>query len=168
MRDGGSPVAMRGAEVKGREIDPIRLLCAIALALGLAACAGVELQTEIYNSMADARAAGAPARGSVPEAVPPASTELRIGRLSDGRLWGRFAFPAAAAPALAGAMGDEITGTSAGSNPPGRVEWWPPLLRVSADPAQIKATGFRLYRGRSDGLTYAINWGQGLGYYWRQ
>jgi hypothetical protein len=63
-------------------------------------------------------------------------------------------------------MGEEITAGPLECDPPGRLEFWPRVLRTPIDLDKVRSTGFRLYRGR-DGRQYAINWGQGRLYYWR-
>ena len=48
---------------------------------------------------------------------------------------------------------------------PGRIEWWPVILRGTLDAERIQATGLRAYRARSGGLVFAVNWKQGRAYY---
>ena len=98
--------------------------------------------------------------------LPAAASDLRAGYMPDGRHWGVFAFRAADEPAVRPRMGEEITAGPLECDPPGRLEFWPRVLRTPIDLEKVRSTGFRLYRG-TDGRQYAINWGQGRVYYWR-
>jgi hypothetical protein len=64
-------------------------------------------------------------------------------------------------------VGAEITATPPECDPPGRLEWWPRILRSPLDLAQLQSTGLRLYRSRDNRLTYAVNWQQGRAFYWK-
>jgi hypothetical protein len=138
------------------------LLLAVAVTL---ACGDLRVKLVVFNSVDDARADGAIAAGWVPEAIPASASDLRIGYMPDGRHWGVFAFRSADEPGVRGLARDEITSGTLTLDPPGRLEFWPRILRSSSTVEQVRSTGFRLYRG-ADGRTYAINWGQGRVYYW--
>ena len=49
---------------------------------------------------------------------------------------------------------------------PGRIEWWPALLRQQLDPERIAATGLKAYAARGSDLIFAVDWDQGRAYYW--
>jgi hypothetical protein len=68
----------------------------------LSGCAGSPLSVKVgvYNSVAEARSAGAIASGWVPDGLPAAATDLREGHMPDGRHWGVFAFLPADEPAI--------------------------------------------------------------------
>ncbi len=130
-------------------------------------CAGIDTKTGIYATVAEARAAGAIERGWVPEGLPSTATDLREAHRRDDQVWGVFVFPPADAGALRALVGSEITSAPPDCDPPGRLEWWPRLLRSPLDLAQLQSTGLRLYHSRTGRLTYAVNWNQGRAYYWK-
>lgn len=139
----------------------------VLMVLALNACAGSPFSVKIgvYNSVAEARSAGAIASGWVPDGVPQAASDLREGHMPDGRHWGVFAFLPADEAAVRALVQTEITSGTLSCDPPARLGFWPRVLRTPVDVAQVRSTGFRLYDG--GGRTYAINWGQGRVYYWR-
>jgi hypothetical protein len=49
---------------------------------------------------------------------------------------------------------------------PGRIEWWPAVLRNTLNADAIKATGLVTYRARTGDRLYAVNWSQGRAYVW--
>jgi hypothetical protein len=136
--------------------------------LAAGACAGSPLSVTVgvYNTVADAREAGAVAAGWIPEGVPAGAGDLREGHMADGRHWGVFSFKPAEEPDVRALVGPEITSGTLTCEPPRRLEWWPRLLLSRFDVDQVRSTGFRLYNA-AGGRTYAINWGQGRAYYWR-
>jgi hypothetical protein len=141
-------------------------LAAAALVFAAASCSDLRVKMAIFNSVEDARAAGAVTAGWVPDGIPASASDLRAGYLPDGRHWGVFAFAAADEPAVRRLTSDEITSGTLVCEPPGRLEFWPRILLGPVDVARVRSTGFRLYHG-GEGRTYAINWGQGRVYYWR-
>jgi hypothetical protein len=143
-----------------RKIVPWLLLCATC-------CAGVETKTGVYATLAEARAAGAVARGWVPEGLPGSATDLREAHYGNDQHWGLFVFPPADGEAVRALVGPEITDTAPRCDPPGRLEWWPRILRSPLDLSQLHSTGLRLYRGRNNRLIYAVNWQQGKAFYWK-
>lgn len=146
-----------------------RLLGAPLLAIVmLAACSDLRVKEGIYATVDEARSAGAIQSGWVPAGLPPSAADLREGHLPDGRHWGVFTFTPDGADAVRVLIGDEVTSGSLTCDPPGRLEWWPRILRTPIDAGKVRSTGFRLYRGRADHAAYAINWGQGRVYYWRE
>lgn len=144
-----------------------RLLVTAVAFLLLTGCRDLQVKMAVFNSAGEARADGAIAAGWVPAGIPAAATDLRAGYMPDGRHWGVFAFQPGDEPAVRALARDEITGGTLECQPPGRLEFWPRLLLTPIDVERVRSTGFRLYRG-ADARTYAINWGQGRAYYWRQ
>jgi hypothetical protein len=130
-------------------------------------CAGIETKTGVYATVEEARAAGAIERGWVPEGLPASATDLREAHRGDEQQWGLFVFPPADGEAVRALLGAEITGAAPACDPPGRLEWWPRILRSPMDLTQVQSTGLRLYRSRDDRLTYAVNWRQGSAFYWK-
>jgi hypothetical protein len=143
----------------------IRTVGTVAIAL-MAGCSGVNVQNEVYQTLDEARAAGAIDRGWIPQGLPPSTTDLRVAHLGDGRRWGVFSFDAAHAPTLKALVGDEITSGPVQCDAPGRVEWWPRILRSPIDLDHVRSTGLRLHRTRDGRLTFAVNWSLGRAYYW--
>jgi hypothetical protein len=132
----------------------------------LAACSDLRVKVGVFDTVDEARAAGAVAAGWVPEGLPKGASDLREGHLPDGRHWGVFTFPRTEDSAVRGLLGQEIAAGTLTCDPPGRLEWWPRLVRSPVDVEQVRATGFRVHHGL-DGRTYVVNWGQGRAYYWR-
>ena len=138
-----------------------------ALLLLATCCAGIDTKTGVYATVGEARAAGAIEQGWVPDGLPASATDLREAHRSGGRRWGLFAFPPADGDAVRALVGAEITASPPPCDPPGRLEWWPRILRSPLDLAELHSTGLRLYRSRNDDLTYAVNWQQGRAFYWK-
>ena len=138
----------------------------VLVVLSLGGCSDLRVKMGIYANPDEARKAGALASGWVPEGLPAEASDLREGHLPDGRQWGAFTFPGSADAPVRALLGSEITTGTLSCEPPGRLEFWPRVLLSPVDVERVRSTGFRLYAGR-DSRTYAINWGQGRGYYWR-
>lgn len=143
-----------------------RLLPAVLVALALAACSDLRVKVDVFDSVDEARAAGAISAGWVPEGLPKDASDLREGHLPDGRYWGVFTFGRADEAVVRALAGNELTSGTLTCDPPGRLEWWPRLVQSPVEVEQVRATGFRVYRA-ADGRTYVVNWGQGRAYYWR-
>jgi hypothetical protein len=141
-------------------------MAAVVTMLTAAGCSDLRVKMAVFNTAGEARQAGAIAAGWVPEGIPNAANDLRAGYMPDGRHWGVFAFRAADESAVRPLMREEITAGPLECDPPGRLEFWPRVLRTPIDLEKVRSTGFRVYRG-TDGRQYAINWGQGRAYYWR-
>ena len=143
-------------------------LVVAAAAIGLSgACKDIDVRTEAYATLAEAQAAGAVDRGWLPRGLPPGTRDLRVAYDVDAnRRWGLFDFPPAEGDALRALTGSEISLDGLECNPPGRIEWWPILLRQRLDGERIKATSLRGYSTKDGELILAVNWAQGRGYYW--
>ena len=136
--------------------------CVALLAI---ACSGLRMKEGVFDTVDEARAAGAVAAGWVPDALPKTASDLREGHLPDGRYWGVFTFPHADEAAVRALVGDEITSGTLQCDPPGRLEWWPRVVQSPVNIDQVRTTGFKVYRG-ADARIYVVNWGQGRAYYW--
>jgi len=139
---------------------------ALPLLLALAACTDLTVRIGVYQSLEEARKAGAIAAGWIPDGLPPAASDLREGHLADGRHWGVFSFPSEQGSFVRALLDTEITSGTLSCEPPRRLEFWPRLLLTPIDVERVKSTGFRLYRG-TGARTFAVNWGQGRAYYWK-
>jgi hypothetical protein len=149
----------------GRSVRCRAIVTIVMLAAGACAGSPLSVQVGVYNSVADARQAGAIAAGWIPDGVPPGAGDLREGHMADGRHWGVFSFKPAEEPDVRRLIGPEITTGTLTCEPPRRLEWWPRLLISRFDVDKVRSTGFRLYNA-GGGRTFAINWGQGRAYYW--
>ena len=148
------------------KVPRVRRVVALVLLLGaLASCSDLRVKVGVFDSVDEARASGAIAAGWVPDGLPKNASDLREGHLPDGRYWGVFTFPQADEAAVRSIVGQEITTGTLTCDPPGRLEWWPRLVQSPVDVEQVRATGFRIYRG-SAARTFVVNWGQGRAYYW--
>jgi hypothetical protein len=139
-------------------------LCALSALV--AACAGVRSESDVFATLQEAKAAGAIDRGWVPAGLPDGTTDLRDAHVPAGTHWGLFSFPPSDAAPLHALLADEITASPPPCNPPGRFEWWPRLLRTPINLDTAHQIGLRLYRSRDARRVFAINWNQGMGYYW--
>ena len=135
-----------------------------------AACSGRVIHTATYGTMAEARAAGATDRGWVPAGLPENVYELRAAYAVDGAArWGLFNFRAADADAVRALLQpDEISLSGTVMDIPGRIEWWPVILRGRLDAERIQTTGLRAYPAKTGNLVFGVNWNQGRAYYWRR
>ena len=134
----------------------------------LAGCSGASVHTATYATFAEASAAGAVNKGLVPPMLPPGAYELRTAYAINGpERWGLFNFREGDAEALRSVLQrDETSFAGTEMKIPGRIEWWPVILRGTLDAERIQATGLRAYPARSGGLVFAVNWKQGRAYYW--
>jgi hypothetical protein len=140
----------------------------VALTLASAGCRDLDVVTASYNTLADARAAGAIASGRLPDGLPPGATDLREAFDTDtNRRWGLFNFPVGEAAHLKAQLGrDEISVAGETCDPPRRIEWWPVLLRGRLEAESVAAAGLQAYRSADGGLIMLVNWKQGRAYYW--
>lgn len=144
------------------------LLTALVASVVAAGCAGPTVHTMTYATVAEARAAGAIDKGWVPADLPEAAYELRAAYAVNGwERWGLFNFPPDEAHTLRAILEPEemsLAGTR--MEIPGRIEWWPVILRGNLDAERIATTGLLAYRSRSGGRMFGVNWNQGRAYYW--
>ena len=134
----------------------------------VADCASPSVHTATYATFAEARAAGAVAKGLVPAMLPPNAYELRAAYSTNGpERWGLFNFRDTDIEALRSVLQpEEVSFAGTEMTIPGRIEWWPVILRGTLDAERIQDTGLRAYPARSGGLRFAVNWKQGRAYYW--
>ena len=134
----------------------------------VAGCSGINSQTNAYATLAEARQAGAIAHGWIPEGLPPGSHDLREAHLpGSSQRWGIVNFPQAEAGALRALLSaEEISLDGQRCDAPGRIEWWPIVLRGTMNGERIESTGIRAHRSKDGQLLFAVNWNQGRAYYW--
>jgi hypothetical protein len=142
-----------------------RVRAVLIVTVVAAACSGLSVKSGVYASVDEARTAGAIEHGWVPDGLPPGTSDLREGHLTDGGLWGAFSFATAQSAPLRARLGPEIVAGTLTCDAPGRLEWWPRILHSPIDVDHVRVTGFHVYK--TAGLIYAVNWGQGRAYYWR-
>ena len=143
------------------------VLVGVAIALA-AACAGRNVQTSTFSTVKEARDAGAVEKGWVPSVLPESAYELRAAYAVNGaERWGLFNFPSHQGESLREVLQpEEISLAGVALDVPGRIEWWPLILRGNVDAERAKATGLRAYHAKSAPLVFAVNWNQGRAYYW--
>jgi hypothetical protein len=119
--------------------------------------------------MAEARAGGAPGRSDLPEGVPEGVHDIRIASdLDSDRRWGLFSFSMHDADAIRALLDrDEVSLAGVECDIPGRIEWWPVLLRGRVDAEHAKAASLQAYRSRRGNLLVVVNWKQGRAFYWK-
>ena len=150
---------MRPLGVAG--IVPICLIMA-------AGCRDLQVVTNTYATLAEARSAGAIERGWIPALLPAGAHDIREAHDETRmrRRWGLFSFRPEDDETFKARMGSEISFEGVGTDAPPRIEWWPVLLRGSLDPVQLTATGLQAYAMPGDELIVAVNWNQRRAYYW--
>ena len=146
-------------------VKRIAALLAIAFVSG---CGGLKAKTMSYGTLAEARTAGAIDKGWVPADLPESVFELRVAYVPEGwQRWGIINFlPTAADGVRALLQTEELPLRGMRCDIPGRIEWWPVLLREKLDAERIGATGARAYRSRQGNMVFVVNWTQGRAYYW--
>jgi hypothetical protein len=153
--------------LKRRVPAAVAILAVLALSV-LGGCSDLRVKEGIYTTLDEATAAGAIQAGWVPAGLPASTGDLREGHLPDGRHWGVFTFAPRDADAVRALLGSEITSGTISCDAPGRLEWWPRILHSPIDVTGVGSTGFRLYHDRGGSAIFAVNWGQGRAYYWRE
>ena len=150
---------------------------AIAVAFGIAivvaatsGCRDIEVVTATYATLAEARQAGAIANGWMPQGLPEGAHDIREAHdLDTNRRWGLFSFSGADHDAMRALLTiEELPPGRLSCDVPGRIEWWPVLLRGTVDREAVRAAGLRAYRTRAGRLVFAVNWNQGRAYYWTE
>ena len=113
----------------------VRWSCALAVAAAVAlmssGCSDNDIVTNSYATLAEARDAGAAGGGDLPVGVPEGAHDIRTATdLDSGRRWGLFSFLAQDAETLRAMLTtEEISLAGVECDIPGRIEWWPLLLR---------------------------------------
>ncbi len=145
-----------------------RLAGCIALVAALAGCRNVDVMTGSYPTREEARQAMD--RGWIPNALPPGAHDIREAHDPDSnRRWGLFSFRAGDEDALTGLLDPgQVSLAGVTCDIPGRIEWWPVLLRGTLDAERIASAGLKAYRAKQSGLMWAVNWNQRRAYYWSQ
>ncbi|MEN3340452.1 MAG: hypothetical protein V7647_4128 [Acidobacteriota bacterium] len=149
---------------------PLDVRCAVpAFAALVIACASLNSQTYSFATLDEARASGAIANGWVPEGLPAGSHDIRVAQVPNTtQRWGIVNFPPAEEASLRRLLrSDETSLGGEHCDMPGRIEWWPVVLRGTLDASSVAATGLHGYRSKSGDLLFAVNWNQGRAYYWR-
>jgi hypothetical protein len=141
---------------------------AMVMAAASTGCRDNEVMTASYATMAEAREDGAQARGDIPPGVPEGAHEIRTASdVRSRRRWGLFNF----APQDAGTLramlhAEETSLAGVVCDVPGRIEWWPVILRGTVNADHAKAASLQAYRSLQGGLMVVVNWNQGRAYYW--
>src|SRR3954447_13710010 len=140
-------------------------LLALSVSVG---CRNVDVITASYATLDEARASGAVSSQRLPEGLPPGTHDIREARDTDTtRRWLLFSFPPEQRERLMALLApQEVSLEGQNCDVPGRIEWWPVLLRNRLNAEQIAATGLKTYNGRDSDLVYAVNWSQGRAYAW--
>lgn len=138
---------------------------AVAMAAG---CSGINTRTDAFNTLAEARQAGAIEQGLLPDGLPPGTRDIRIGHVPGERgSWGLFNFPPDESARLKQILQpQEVSLEGQRVEVPGRIEWWPRALRGALDAEPLGITGLKGYRTLDGTRVVAINWQQGRAYYW--
>jgi hypothetical protein len=140
----------------------------LLLVLASSACRDADVVTASYATLEEARAAGAISSGYLPEGLPPGTYEIREAHdPASGRQWALFNFPPAEEPHLRALLeANETSFDGELCDAPGRIEWWPVILRDRLDAERLRLTGLQTYRARGRDILYAVNWKQGRAYLW--
>ena len=145
-------------------------IVALAALAALHACRDIDVVTASYATLAEARKAGAIERGWIPAGLPDGSHGLREAHdLDSNRRWGLFSFSAADRDDLQALLRPEETSLDGVTcDIPGRIEWWPVILRGDLDEARIRATGLKAHRAARGDLIFVVQWSQGRAYYFQE
>jgi hypothetical protein len=143
-------------------------LTVVAALIAAAACSGIDAQTNSFATLAEAEEAGAIANGWMPPGLPPGTRDIRQGHVpGTPQRWGVIEFPQSDTAALRALLeSEELPLDGQRCEIPGRVEWWPVILRGTLVGERIAATQLRAYRAREGNLIFAVNWNQGRAYFW--
>ena len=139
-----------------------------ALCLVAAACAGINVRTNSFATLAEAVAAGAVENGWLPAGLPPGTREIRTAHVpGTNDCWGLFDFPESdREPLRALLQPQEVPLAGRTVSVPGRIEWWPIALRGTLDPGTLADTGLKAHLSTDRSRIIAVNWNQGRAYYW--
>ena len=132
------------------------------------ACSGINAQTNSFATLAEARQAGAIAKGWIPEGLPADSHDIREGHVpGTPQRWGIVDYPYLQEASLRALLEpEEMSLDRQRCEIPGRVEWWPVMLRGALDGQRLSSTGIHAYRAKTGNLIFAVNWSQGRAYFW--
>jgi hypothetical protein len=149
-------------------MEKARLAIVCAALCGVAACSGRDVQTATYATVNEARSSGAMEKGYVPSILPANAYELRAAYAVKGnQRWGLFNFPPEGGDQLRAMLQpEEVSLAGTVMDVPGRIEWWPLVLRGDVDAERARITGLRAYHAKSAPLVVAVNWSQGRASYW--
>lgn len=143
-------------------------LLILLLAAAASHCYRSEVITASYASRAEARSSGAIDQGWLPAWIPESAEDIREAHGIDStRRWGLFSFAPADADVIRAALEPApISLAGVECHMPGRVEWWPVILRGPLDAEKIKSAALEAYRTKTGNLFVVVNWKQGRAYYW--
>ena len=164
MGDGGPEMKPNVSRLRGWTCAAGLLLL---LAPGASACRDKDVLTFSFANMAEVRAAGADAR-DIPGRIPEGAHDIRAAHDPDShRRWGLFNFGPNDADALRAMLkSEEVSLAGVDCDIPGRVEWWPVILRGQVNAEQAKLAGLNAYRSVEGNLLFVVHWKQGRAYYW--
>lgn len=133
-----------------------------------ASCRNIDVETDSFATMTEARQRGAVDRGWVPGFLPERAYEIRAAYDTDGRRrWGILNFKPEDVESVRRVLRPvELSLAGWRMNIPARIEWWPVALRNELDAEALAATGLRAYRTDSGDYVFVVNWNQGRAYYW--
>ena len=139
----------------------------LLFAVGASACRDRDILTFSFVNMAEVRAAGADA-SDIPRRLPEGAHDIRAAHDPDShRRWGLFNFGPNDAEALRAILkSEEVSLAGVECDIPGRVEWWPVILRGQVNAEQAKMAGLIAYRSAEGDLLFVVHWKQGRAYYW--
>jgi hypothetical protein len=148
----------------------MRLVVLLGVAALPAGCGDLDVVTSAYATKAEAEAAGAMERGWIPAGVPSSTHEIREAHdLDTNRRWGLFNFAPSDGDALRALLRPgEAAVDGLRCDIPGRIEWWPPMLRGAMNGERLKTAALAAYRTRDGELIVLVNWLQGRAYYWSE
>ena len=119
-----------------------------------------------YASFSEAKKSGAVERGCIPTALTEKTFDIvEVHHADTNETWGSFQFPPrensfGSAPIEATAA-DAQGGLTASDE-----KWWPSSLEVPFDEMKISQAGFKLFGDSTKEFYFAINHGEGKGYFW--
>ena len=139
----------------------------LLFAVGASACRDKDILTFSFANMAEVRGAGADAR-DIPRRLPEGAHDIRAAHDPDShRRWGLFNFGPNDAEALRAMLkSEEVSLAGVECDIPGRVEWWPVILRGQVNAEQARMAGLNAYQSAEGDLLFVVHWKQGRAYYW--
>jgi hypothetical protein len=147
---------------------PASVIPLLVFLSALGACRNLDVVSASYATLGEAERAGAVAEGWIPAGLPAGAHEIREAHGTESKQrWALFSFRDQDEAALKRLLEPtEITLQGQVCDAPGRIEWWPILLRGELDDERIRATGLQAYRSADGFLVFAVNWKQRRAYYW--